>query len=78
MTVPRGTNAPTAINGRQFTGHALDQMQGRGLTPSVVEDTIANGTQTAGREGATISETNQARVVVNPDGSVKTAMPFSP
>ncbi len=77
LTVPRGTNAPAVINGRQFTGHALDQMQGRGLTPSVVEDTIVNGAQSAGREGATIFETNQARVILNPDGSVKTVMPFS-
>jgi RHS repeat-associated protein len=78
MTVPRGTNAPTAIGGRRYTGHALDQMQGRGLTPSVVEDTITNGARSAGREGATVFQTNQARVILNPDGSVKTVMPFSP
>lgn len=31
-----------------------------------------------GRDGATIFQTNQARVILNPDGSVKTAMPFLP
>jgi len=53
-------------------------MQGRGLTPSVVEDTIANGARRAGRDGATIFQTSQARVILNPNGSVKTVMPFSP
>jgi hypothetical protein len=77
MSVPRGTNARAVINGRQYTGHALDQMQGRGLTPSVVEDTITHGAQSAGRDGATIFQSSQARVILNPDGSVKTVMPFS-
>ncbi len=27
-------NPPTTINGRQFSGHAVDRMQGRGLVPS--------------------------------------------
>jgi hypothetical protein len=65
-------NEPAVINGRQYTGHALDQMQNRGLVPSVVEDTLARGTQTAGRDGATIYTTEQARVIVNPNGSIKT------
>ena len=41
-------NTPTTINGRDFTGHALDQMQNRGLTPSVVENTIRAGKPSAG------------------------------
>ncbi|MGH9768139.1 MAG: RHS repeat-associated core domain-containing protein [Blastocatellia bacterium] len=77
MTVAPGTNAPATIGGRRYTGHALDQMQGRGLTPSVVEDTIARGAKTPGRGGATIYTTEQARVILNPNGSVKTAMPYS-
>jgi hypothetical protein len=75
MNVPGPQNVPTVINGRTYTGHALDQMQGRGLVPSVIEDTIANGARTAGRHGATIFTTPQARVIVNPNGSVKTVMP---
>ena len=34
-------NTPTVINGRAYSGHALDQMQGRGLVPSIVENTIS-------------------------------------
>lgn len=45
--------------------------------PSVVEDTIARGAQSAGRDGATIFTTDQARVILNPNGSVKTVMPMS-
>lgn len=44
MDVPKGTNEPTNIDGRDYTGHALDQMQGRGVTPAPVEDAIQNGT----------------------------------
>ena len=35
MNVKRGTNSPEVINGRKYTGHALDQMQGRGIPSSV-------------------------------------------
>jgi hypothetical protein len=30
--------------GRPYTGHAIDQMQGRGVPPSVVEHSIGQGT----------------------------------
>ncbi|MBP1149976.1 MULTISPECIES: RHS repeat-associated core domain-containing protein [Methylocaldum] len=36
-------NPDAVVNGRRYCGHALDQMQNRGLTPSVIEDTIKNG-----------------------------------
>jgi hypothetical protein len=70
-------NEPATINGRQYTGHALDQMRNRGLTPSVVEDTIARGTPSAGDGGATIYTTDQARVVLSSDGRVITVNPIS-
>ncbi|MBX3457828.1 MAG: DUF4258 domain-containing protein [Candidatus Paracaedibacteraceae bacterium] len=38
-----GTNKPAIIKGRFYSGHALDRMQTRGLTSSVVEDIIKNG-----------------------------------
>jgi len=69
-----GTNAPARIGGREFTGHALDQMQGRGITPSMVKEALANGTRSAGRDGARIYRTDDLKVVVNPSGSVKTVM----
>jgi hypothetical protein len=75
LDVAPGTNAPAEINGIRYTGHALDRMQGRGLTPSVVENTISTGSQTAGRGGATVYSTSEARVILNPNGSVKTVMP---
>lgn len=75
LRVSPGTNQASVINGRTFTGHALDRMQGRGLVPSVVEDTIRNGVVTAGRGGSTIYTSNQARVILNPNGSVKTVIP---
>lgn len=43
MEVGNGTNQPTTIGGRRYGGHALDQMQGRGIPPSAVEDAIENG-----------------------------------
>ena len=72
MGVPGPQNAPATISGRKYTGHALDQMQSRGITPSVVEDTLARGVQTPGRDGAIRFTTDQARIIVNPDGSIKT------
>jgi hypothetical protein len=43
MDVKPGTNKPATIGGRDFTGHSLDQMQGRGATPTSVEDAIQTG-----------------------------------
>ncbi|MGO3195377.1 MAG: hypothetical protein ACTIKE_15275 [Sphingobacterium sp.] len=38
-------NVPTTINGTKFTGHALDQMQARGvLSPNAVLDVVKNPT----------------------------------
>jgi len=36
-------NKPVNIQGRAYSGHALDQMQNRGFNPSVIEETIQNG-----------------------------------
>ncbi|MCP5469721.1 MAG: hypothetical protein H7A36_04355 [Chlamydiales bacterium] len=37
-------NSPAKISGLQYSGHALDQMQNRGILPSVVENTVKQGT----------------------------------
>jgi len=71
-SAPSPRNAPGTVSGRDYSGHAFDRMQERGLTPSVIEDTIQRGTSTAGRDGAKIFTTDQATVIVNPNGSVKT------
>jgi hypothetical protein len=44
----------------------------------MVEETIRTGVKTAGREGATVYQLPAMRIVVNPSGSVKTAVPLSP
>lgn len=36
-------NVDTEIGGRKYTGHSVDRMQERGILPSVVENTIAEG-----------------------------------
>lgn len=41
-----GINKPTRIYGRDYTGHAIDSMQERGITPSVVENAIRHGKAT--------------------------------
>ncbi|NEP81436.1 MAG: hypothetical protein F6K39_26690 [Okeania sp. SIO3B3] len=34
LDVTPPTNTPDVIGGREYSGHALDRIQGRGLTPS--------------------------------------------
>jgi hypothetical protein len=60
-------NEATQINGRNFSGHALDQMQNRGVTPSVVENTINTGTQFPTRAGTIgfYDAANNVRIIVN-------------
>jgi hypothetical protein len=68
-------NAATTVGGRYYSGHALDQMRNRGIMPSVVEDTVANGVPATGRGGVVIFATDQLRVVLNSDGGVITVIP---
>ena len=57
MKIPRDSkagvyaNKPDVINGRHYSGHALDEMQSEGLVPSVVEDAISRGTRSVGKSG---------------------------
>ncbi|WP_292534456.1 RHS repeat-associated core domain-containing protein, partial [Mesorhizobium sp.] len=68
-------NAPGEVNGRQYSGHAFDQLQNRGLTPSVVEDTIKTGTRAVkGNVTVYTSRANDVSVVVDTStGRVVTA-----
>ncbi|HEV2621831.1 MAG TPA: RHS repeat-associated core domain-containing protein [Frateuria sp.] len=77
MGVRPGTNRPGSVDGLQYSGHAFDQMQGRGLTPSVVRNTIDRGISSPGRNGATIhhDRTNNITVITNSSGRVITAYP---
>ncbi len=60
-------NQATTIGGRQFTGHALDQMQNRGFMPSVIENTIRQGLPFPTRAGTTgfYDPVNNIRVITN-------------
>uniref|UniRef100_UPI001300881E DUF4258 domain-containing protein n=1 Tax=Fastidiosibacter lacustris TaxID=2056695 RepID=UPI001300881E len=60
-------NKATTINGRDFSGHALDQMQNRGIMPSVVENTIKTGQTLPTKAGTTsfYDLVNNVRVITN-------------
>ncbi|MGI8663234.1 MAG: hypothetical protein ACR2LQ_08495 [Acidimicrobiales bacterium] len=66
MDVPAGTNVEAEIDGQTFGPHAIDQMQGRGIPPSAVNDAISNGQAVTGIDGRTIyySSANNISVVV--------------
>lgn len=68
-------NTPTTINGRKYTGHALDRMQGRGATPTVVGNAIKNGKRSPGRKKSTVvHNTEGVSVVTNSKGDVVTVI----
>ena len=75
-------NQPTVINGVEFTGHALDQMQARGITsPSLVIDVVNNGVTTTGNtvnELVHTSVSGDLRVITNSSNTkIITVMPKS-
>jgi RHS repeat-associated protein len=74
-------NKATQINGRDFSGHALDQMQNRGVMPSVVENALNTGTQFPTRAGTNgfYDAVNNVRVIVNSEtGLVVTVIRGAP
>ena len=78
LDVEPGTNEPTSIDGRDYTGHALDRMQGRGIPPSAVEDAIQNGTSSPGNQPDTtvhVGPDGRVTVVTGGRGNVVTVIP---
>ena len=70
IQVKPGTNEDANIGGRDYSGHALDQMQGRGVPPSAVEDVIQNGTPTEGNKpNRTVHTSQDGHVAVVTEGS---------
>lgn len=70
-------NSPTEIQGRSYSGHAQDQMQNRGIPPSVVDNTIKTGTPKTyvTPKGTTTNyydKVNDVTAVVNENGKVVT------
>jgi RHS repeat-associated protein len=76
------SNTPTTIAGRDYTGHALDSMQSRGIPPSVVENTIQQGVSSPGNiAGRTVyydSGNNVSVVVDTGSGRVITVRAGAP
>lgn len=63
-----GTNLLGEINGRPFSGHAFDRMQGRGLPPSAVMDALLGGRPSPGSRPNTTQHydpVNNITVVTN-------------
>ena len=74
-------NTATTIEGRAFSGHALDQMQNRGIMPSVVQNTFEHGSPFATRAGTSgfYDAVNNLRVILNSEnGTVVTVIRGSP
>jgi uncharacterized Zn-binding protein involved in type VI secretion len=75
-------NEPTRIGGRDYSGHALDQMQNRGVMPSVVENTINPRNRFPGKKAGTTmyyDAVNNVRVIVNSEtGRVVTVIRGAP
>lgn len=61
-------NSSTIINGRPYAGHALDQMQNRGFTPSIIQNVIKNGSLKLGKRPNTLAHydaINDITVITN-------------
>jgi len=71
-------NSSTTIGGRKFTGHALDQMQSRGiLSPRAVLDVIKNPARTfpGNTPGTSVFIRDNLKVITNKAGDIITVIP---
>ncbi|WP_322905764.1 RHS repeat-associated core domain-containing protein [Paenibacillus campi] len=61
---------------KEYNDFINKQVDPRGITPSVVEDTIKNGTKTPGNtQGTSVYQSDRVRVVTNANGDVITVIP---
>ncbi|WP_127341077.1 VENN motif pre-toxin domain-containing protein, partial [Enterobacter asburiae] len=77
----KGSNSPAVIGERAYSAHAVDRMQGRGVPPSAVENTIKTGNIYPTKPGTTgyYDATNNLRVIINTNtGDVVTVIPGAP
>jgi len=61
-------NHSANINGRNYSSHALDQMQNRGVMSSVIENTINNGRMFPGKKSGTCAfycRSNNVSVIID-------------
>ncbi|MFY7842685.1 MAG: DUF4258 domain-containing protein [Rhabdochlamydiaceae bacterium] len=65
-------NSLATIQGCAYSAHALDQMQNRGFTPSLLEETIQNGTSMSNKVTGRMQFNNPANhiSVITEDGKV--------
>jgi hypothetical protein len=72
-------NLPGEFNGQPFSGHAFDQLQNRGIPPSVVDQAVQNGIPNPGNTPGTTrfyDPTNNLSVVQdNATGNIITIRP---
>ena len=61
-------NESTIIGNREFSGHALDQMQNRGIMPTVIENVLKTGKEFPTRLGTKgfYDDINNIMVITNP------------
>ncbi|MDO9666174.1 VENN motif pre-toxin domain-containing protein, partial [Glaesserella parasuis] len=67
-------NKADYINGREYSGHALDRMQDRGILPSVIENAIKTGEKRTNEIGVSTykDSINGIKVITNDKGKVIT------
>ncbi|VHO00999.1 hypothetical protein RHT_00271 [Candidatus Rhabdochlamydia sp. T3358] len=71
-------NEAAVINGRKYTGHALDRIQDRGFMPSIIENTLEIGhVSPADFPGGLeyYDSINRIKVIVNKNGQIITVIP---
>ncbi|OED50996.1 hypothetical protein ACH42_00335 [Endozoicomonas sp. (ex Bugula neritina AB1)] len=54
LDTPKPRNAPEIIQGRDYSGHAIDRMQERGITPTIVDNAIKKGIKSIGNQPDTL------------------------
>jgi RHS repeat-associated protein len=63
-----GSNSAGSFGGQSFSGHAFDRLQGRGIPPSVVSNTVLTGQRSPGSQPNTVQiydPVNNVTVVIN-------------
>ena len=67
-------NKADYINGREYSGHALDRMQDRGILPSIIENAIRTGEKKTDELGISTykDSINGVKVITNDKGKVIT------
>jgi hypothetical protein len=81
INIAPGNNPPATIDGVDYSGHSLDQMQGRGVPPSVIQNTINVGQSFPTGAGTVgyFDPVNNVRVIVSTTtGKVVTVIPGKP